>query len=106
MSERNGASESAGQFKQISGVQASIISVGRACLDHHPASKRISAQSLPETDGVLCPPGTHLFRGPFFALGPRPREISSGHCKSFAGIPSRRSARMTKPRAALAVLKA
>jgi hypothetical protein len=28
-----------------------------------------SDQSLPEKDGVLCPPGTRPFRGHFFALG-------------------------------------
>lgn len=28
-----------------------------------------SVQSLPETDGVLCPPGTHLFRGLFLRAG-------------------------------------
>jgi hypothetical protein len=39
-------------------------------LDSWPRSpcERSTSQSLPETDGVLCPPGTHLFRGPFFAL--------------------------------------
>jgi hypothetical protein len=34
-----------------------------------------SVQSLPEQCRVLCPPGTQLFRGPFFARRARPKVV-------------------------------
>jgi hypothetical protein len=39
----------------------------------------LSVQSLPEISFVLCPPGTQLFRGPFFCAVGHHLSLRDGH---------------------------